>query len=493
MNIKIDKKPGKYYSGLPFLCIPLVASVILCFHFLACANADRPPSPPNVVIIFTDDQGYQDVGCFGSPDILTPHLDAMARNGCKLTNFYAAQAVCSASRAGLLTGCYPNRLGIHGAFMPRSKRALDTSEVTIAEMLKEKGYATAIYGKWHLGDHPDYFPTRQGFDEFYGILYSNDMWPYHPQQGPIFDFKDIYLYDQEQVIDTLTNQDFLTTSITERSVQFIEQNADRPFFLYVPHPQPHVPLFVSKKFEGKSERGLYGDVIMEIDWSVGEILEALRRNKIEENTLVIFTSDNGPWLAYGNHAGSALPLREGKGTALEGGQREPFIAQFPGKIPGGTVIDQPMMAIDILPTIAELTDVSLPNRVIDGQSGWNLLTGQTNKSPQEAYYFYYHQNELHGVRYKNWKMYFPHRYRTLNGKPGGMDGQPGNYEYLTFDTIALYDLHNDISEVVNVAAENPAVIDTILQYANIAREELGDKLVDRTGRGLRQPVDISWD
>ena len=459
----------------------------------AFANKDEDPVPPNIVIIFTDDQGYQDVGCFGSPEIRTPHLDAMAQRGCKLTSFYSAQAVCSASRAGLLTGCYPNRLGIHGAFMPKSKRALDTSEVTIAEMLQQKGYATALNGKWHLGDHPEFFPTRQGFDEFYGILYSNDMWPYHPQQGPIFDFKDIYLYDQEQIIDTLTNQDFLTGAITERSVDFIKRNADQPFFLYVPHPQPHVPLFASEDFIGQSPRGLYGDVIEEIDASVGSILKTLQEEGLEENTLVIFTSDNGPWLSYGTHSGSALPLREGKGTALEGGQRVPFIAQYPGFIPAGQTINEPMMAIDILPTIAEATGSTLPPNYIDGKSGWDLLRGKTDKSPQEAYYFYYHQNELHGIRWRNWKLYFPHRYRTLNGRPGGDHGLPVNYDYVNFEEMHLYDLSQDISETINVIDDNPQIVHIMMQFAEEAREDLGDRLLGIEGSGNRPAASVQWE
>lgn len=311
---------------------------------------------PNVILIFTDDQGYNDVGVFGADDIDTPNLDQMAADGAKLTHFYAAQAVCSASRAGILTGVYPNRIGIHNAFMPNSKVGLNNDETTLAEMLKAEGYATAIFGKWHLGDAEQFMPNNQGFDEYYGIPYSNDMWPLHPQQGPIFDFGPLPLYENQKVIDTLTDQTNLTTEITERSVDFINRNKENPFFLYVPHPQPHVPLFVSNKFKGKSNRGKYGDVIMELDWSVGEIIKAVERNGLTEKTIVIFTSDNGPWLAYGNHSGSALPFREGKGTGWEGGQREPFIIKYPKEIKAGSIIEAPVMAIDILPSIAEITN-----------------------------------------------------------------------------------------------------------------------------------------
>ena len=236
------------------------------------ARSDRP----NVVLILTDDQGYADVGVFGAQDFETPHLDKLASEGALLTNYYAPQAVCSASRAGILTGCYPNSIGIHNALMPKANKGLNPEETTIAYMLKEQGYATAIYGKWHLGDAPELLPTNHGFDEYFGIPYSNDMWPFHPQQGPIFDFDPLPLYENTQVIDTLTDQSQLTTQLTERAVDFIARKKNEPFFLYVAHPQPHVPLYVSEKFKGKSKNGLYGDVIMELDWSVGQIIAALK-------------------------------------------------------------------------------------------------------------------------------------------------------------------------------------------------------------------------
>lgn len=464
--------------------------IVFLTAFLGLLISCKQPEPntnqkPNVILIFTDDQGYQDVGCFGSPDITTPHLDQMAKDGIRLTDFYAAQAVCSASRAGILTGCYPNRIGVHQAFMPNNNQGLNLSEITLAEMLKEENYKTAIFGKWHLGDHPKFMPNKHGFDEYFGIPYSNDMWPLHPQQGPVFNFDPLFLYENEKVIDTLQDQSLLTTQITERSVDFIKKNKNNPFFLYVAHPQPHVPLFVSDKFKGKSKRGLYGDVIMEIDWSVGQILSALKENGIEENTLVIFTSDNGPWLSYGDHAGRANPLREGKGTAMEGGQREPCIIYFPKKIKAGRTINTPMMAIDILPTIAEITGARLPKHKIDGKSVWDIWTGASDNSPHEAYYFYYHINELHGVRYGNWKMYFPHKYRTLNGREGGKDGTPVAYEYNVIDEVELYDLSKDISETKNLASEYPEVVAKIKTLANEMREELGDALTGKEGTGNR--------
>ena len=462
--------------------------VALC----ACKeNKSRPiekaQRPPNIVLIFTDDQGYSDVGVFGADDIATPSLDQMAADGVTLTNYYAAQAVCSASRAGILTGCYPNRIGVHNAMMPNSNIGLHPSETTLAEMLKANGYSTAIYGKWHLGDHPDFLPTKNGFDEWFGIPYSNDMWPLHPEQGPIFNFGPLPLYENETVIDTLTDQTQLTTQITERSVDFIHRNKENSFFLYVPHPQPHVPLFVSEKFKGKSNRGLYGDVIMEIDWSVGQIMKALQEDGLADNTLIIFTSDNGPWLAYGDHAGSALPYREGKGTAWEGGQREPFIARWPEKLPSGKTVDVPVMAIDLLPTIADITDSKLPEKTIDGMNVMKVLTGESRESPQEAYFYYYRVNELHGVRYGKWKLYFPHTYRTMNGQEPGKDGLPGEYRTVDLTEIELYDLEDDESENNNVAEEHPEIVKKIGQLADTMRMRLGDSLQDIEGNETRSP------
>ena len=469
-----------------------LAVLLLIFSgFFACREAtnqeEKRVQKPNVVIIFTDDQGYADVGVLGAEGFETPNLDQMASEGMLLTNFYSAQAVCSASRAGLLTGCYPNRIGIHQALMPNARVGLNPEEETIADMLKGEGYNTAIYGKWHLGDHPDFMPLNQGFDEYFGIPYSNDMWPLHPQQGPVFNFEPLKLYDNERVIDTLEDQSLLTTQITERSVDFIRRNKEEPFFLYVAHPQPHVPLFVSDKFKGKTERGLYGDVIMEIDWSVGQILSTLKAEGLDENTLVIFTSDNGPWLSYGDHAGSAGPLREGKGTSWEGGQREPFIVRFPGRIAAGQKSSIASMAIDILPTIAELTGADLPERKIDGKSVWKVWTGETDESPQEAYFCYYRVNELQSVRYKDFKMYFPHTYRSLNGRPGGTNGLPVAYEQLKVEEIELYDLSNDIGETTNVADQHPDIVKVISDLADSMRYELGDALTGIEGVANREP------
>ena len=443
--------------------------------------------PPNIVLIFTDDQGYGDVGCYGAQGYETPHLDQMAREGARLTQFYTAQPVCSAARAALLTGCYSNRVGIHQALMPNAPIGLHPDETTIADMLKAQGYATAIMGKWHLGDAPQFMPNKQGFDAYFGIPYSGDMWAKHPQQGSIFKFGPLPLYENERPIDTLEDQSQLTTLITERSVAFIEKNCKKPFFLYVPHPQPHVPLYVSDKFRGKSKQGLYGDVIMELDWSVGQILETLKKHQLDKNTLVIFTSDNGPWLAYGNHSGSSGPLREGKGTVWEGGVREPCIVRMPGTIPAGSVVHTPLMTIDWLPTIAALTGATLPVQKIDGKNALPILKGTSQIPPHTAFCFYYNHNELQAVRYLEWKLYFPHTYRSMGTNPPGQNGLPGNYLSKIIKTPELYNLNNDIGEAQNVAAQYPEIIAQIMVYADSMRTQLGDQLLKIEGKENRQP------
>jgi arylsulfatase len=447
-----------------------------------------PERHPNIVIIFTDDQGYNDVGCFGAAGFQTPLMDLLAAEGVKFTNFYVAQPVCSASRAALLTGCYPNRLGIHGAFSHTSITGLNPAETTIAEMLKPLGYATGLVGKWHLGYQPEFLPTRQGFDEFFGLPYSNDMWPHHPTQ------KDHYpplpLYEQETGVDTLwEDQSQLTRQYTTRAVEFIEKHHERPFFLYLAHSMPHVPLFVSEAFAGQSEKGLYGDVMMELDWSVGEVMAALKKYGIDEQTLVIFTSDNGPWISYGGHAGSAAPLKEGKGTVWEGGVRVPCIMRWPGVLPAGAEQTAPAMTIDILPTLARLVSAPLPALPIDGKEIWPLVTVQPGAtSPQQAYYFYYRQNELHAVLSGKWKLYLPHRYQTLqSGIALRNDGYPVPYEMTDLAELALFDLEKDREEMHDVASAHPEVVERLLGYAALAREDMGDQLVQLKGPGNREP------
>ncbi len=454
-----------------------------CF---ACPAARNPPRPPNVVLIFCDDMGYADVGCYGAKGYKTPHIDRLARDGVRFADFYVPQAVCSASRIALLTGCYPNRVGILGALGPGAKIGIHSNELTLAEMLKARGYPTAIYGKWHLGRPPQFLPLAHGFDEYFGLPYSNDMWPLHPRTPT--NYPPLPLLEGTNVVQLMPDQTRLTTWYTERAVRFIESNHHRPFFLYVPHNMPHVPLFVSDKFSGKSKRGLYGDVIAEIDWSVGQILAALKRHKLDENTLVLFTSDNGPWLEYGDHAGSAGPLREGKATTWEGGVRVPFIARWPGRIPAGRICREPAMTIDLLPTIAKLAGGELPSHPIDGRDIWPLLAGERGaKSPHEAFWFYWGQ-ELHAIRSGPWKLHFAHPY--VKPVPPGAAGKPGVMTQPKIE-LSLFNLEKDVRESKNVAGQNPEVVTRLKALADKARAELGDSFTKQKGSGVREPGKVS--
>ena len=459
----------------------LISFFLALFLILSCSQE----KPPNVIFILTDDQGYGDIGIYGAKDIETPHLDELARNGAYFTSYYATQPVCSASRASIMTGAYSDRIGIHNAYSPGSKVGLNPEEATIAELLKASGYNTAAYGKWHLGDAPKFLPRNHGFDEFYGILYSNDMWPQHPQQGTVFDFPDIELYENETPIRVLKDQTFLTQALTDKAISFIKRNKDNPFFLYLPHPQPHVPLFVSDSKRNTQKRGLYGDVIHEIDSSVGQILETLKENELEQNTIIIFTSDNGPWLSYGGHSGSSGIYREGKGTNWEGGHRVPAIVYFPKRIESNTRIDLPAMGIDWLPTLTDFTGSSLPEKKIDGESLVPLLTKMTSEAPHENFFFYYRTNELHAVRHKNWKFYVPHTYRSLNGKVGTNDGYPIPYDMNEIETPVLFNLETDPEENRDVASENPELVAKISKIADSIRHVLGDRLTGVKGSEVR--------
>jgi arylsulfatase A-like enzyme len=439
--------------------------------------------------MFMDDMGYADIGAFGAKSYPTPNLDKMAKEGRKFTDFYVTQAVCSASRAGLLTGCYNVRIGILGALGPKSNIGISPNEVTIAEICKQKGYATGCFGKWHLGHHKKFLPKQHGFDEYFGLPYSNDMWPYHPgvlhlpMEERIKRWPHLPLIEGNKVINpkvSAKDQEKLTTQYTERAVSFIEKNKDKPFFAYIPHSMVHVPLYVSKKFKGKSGAGLFGDVMMEVDWSVGQIMKTLKKHKLEKNTLFIFTSDNGPWLNYGDHAGSAAPLREGKGTIFEGGCREPTLAWWPGKIPANSVCKEPLMTIDLLPTIAEMIGAKLPGHRIDGKNILPLMLSDDAKSPHKAYYFY-NGNQLQAVRQGKWKLHFPHGYRTMAGKPGGTGGIPTNYSQAKIE-LSLFDLHQDIGESKDLKAEFPDIVTRL--------SELGKKFDEKLKKTKRQPGKI---
>jgi len=459
--------------------------VALLFAALSTAAASAAERSPNFVVIYIDDMGYGDIGPFGAEGYQTPNLDRMAEEGRRFTDFYVTQAVCSASRAGLMTGCYNVRVGILGALNHTANHGISSDEMTIADVVKQKGYATACFGKWHLGHHPKFLPTKHGFDEYVGLPYSNDMWPGHPTGGK--NYPPLPLIEGTKVIDadvTSQDQEQLTTLYTEKAVDFINRNKDRPFFLYVPHSMVHVPLYVSDKFRGKSERGLFGDVVMEIDWSVGQILDAIRKNKLDKNTLVVFTADNGPWLSYGDHAGTAGPLREGKGTMFDGGCREPAVMWWPGKIPAGSVCATPAMTVDILPTIAALIDAPLPKNKIDGKSIWPLIAAEPGaKSPHEAYFFYYGP-QLHAMRMGRWKLHFPHDYRTLSGRKGGAGGIPVNYDQAQIE-LSLFDLESDIAESTDVKDKQPEVLAKMQQLADAMRADLGDGR--NPGIGRREP------
>jgi arylsulfatase A-like enzyme len=447
------------------------------------ASAART-GPPNFVIILIDDHGYGDVGCYGAKGFKTPNLDRMAREGVKLTDFYVGESVCTPSRAALLTGCYPQRVGLPHVLGPNSKTGISDKEMTLAQVLKARGYTCGCFGKWHLGDALKFLPLRHGFDEYFGLPYSNDMWPLHPTSK----FPDLPLIDGEKVVNpkvTHADQNQLTTWYTERAVSFIEKNKDRPFFLYLPHSMVHVPLHVSDKYKGKSRQGLYGDVMMEVDWSVGEILKTLKRLGLDGNTMVLYTSDNGPWLSYGNHAGSAGPLREGKGTTFEGGQRVPCIVRWPGRLPAGKVISELVTSMDILPTVAKLAGAALPPLPIDGRDAWDVLCGKPGAKVEREALFYYLGWDLQAVRRGKWKFHLPHAYRHLD-EPG-RDGMPGRYKNVSTD-LALYDLEKDIGEKDNVADKHPDVVKELQALAEKCREDLGEG--KDPGKNRREPGQV---
>ncbi len=475
------------------ISIRLVVTGLALSAGLAATNCSRSESLPNIVIIFTDDQGYADVGVYGATGFSTPHLDRLASEGMRFTDFYVSQAVCSASRASLLTGSYAQRISIRGALGPFAEVGLNPEEETLAEMLKKRGYATGIIGKWHLGHREEFLPLRHGFDEYLGLPYSNDMWPVDYDGRPAVRGNKMYypplpLIDGNEAVETiddLEGQATLTTRYTERALSFIERHKNEPFFLYLAHSMAHVPLGVSDKFKGHSAQGMYGDVIEEIDWSVGQVLAALDRHGLAENTLVIFTSDNGPWLNFGNHAGSAGPLREGKGTAFEGGVRVPAIMRWPGRIAAGSVSRRLAATIDVLPTLAAITGAPLPELPIDGVNLLPLLEGDGSVVPRDQFYFYY-AGELRGVREGKWKRVYRHRTRSYVGVEPGVDGLPGPYAFPTVEA-ALYDLETDMGETTDVSAAHPEVVQRLDALAELVRETLGDGLTGRKGTEVRPP------
>ncbi len=469
------------------LLLTLVGAVILTG---SCSTEGDSQRMPNIVLIYLDDMGYGDITLTGATDYATPNIDKIANHGMFFSHYYSPQAVCSASRAGLLTGCYPNRIGITGALSHRSKTGISDNEETIAQVLKKRGYATAIFGKWHLGFQKQFLPTNHGFDEFYGIPYSHDMWPLHPTGT----YPGLPLYENETIVNPNLKPDDIahfTADFAHKTVDFIKRNKDNPFFVYWPNPLPHVPLYASEKFKGKSKQGLYGDVMMEIDWGIGEIIKALEETGLDENTLVIFTSDNGPWLNYGNHAGTTGGLREGKGTSYEGGQRVPCLMMWKGVIAEGVVCNKLVSGIDILPTLAAIADAPLPKNIIDGVNILPLLKGDSEANPRETFYYYYRHNSLEAVRHGSWKLVFPHPGRTYEGFQPGSDGAPGQVNNRFSFEGGLYNLRRDPGERYDVSASNPEIIKTLEVMAGQARQDLGDELTDNPGKNRREPGRVS--
>lgn len=498
----LSKSHGKVNFGLTFPWYLHQHIGILFLLFLTSNLNAQERELPNIVLIYADDLGYGDLGSFGALDFETPNLDQLAADGMRFTNFEVAQAICSASRAGIMTGTYPNRLGMSGALNPHATIGLNPEEETIAELVKKAGnYKTALFGKWHLGHLRPFLPDQQGFDEFVGLPYSNDMWKWtydmklataetHARKAsypelPLMAGDTIFSY-----VKDLSDQANLTTRYTEESVRFINENKSSPFLLVVPHSMPHVPLAVSEKFKGKSKQGLYGDVIMEIDWSVGEILKALESNGISEKTLVIFTSDNGPWFNFGNHSGSTGGLREGKATSFEGGQRVPCIMKWPGKIPPGTVMNKLASTIDFLPTFAEILMVPLPENKIDGVSILGLLENDPEANPRKTFNYYFQENSLEAIRNDNWKLVFPHNHRTYEGFEPGKDGVNGAVGQVAIG-LSLFDLRRDPGERYDVKESFPEIVKELQELADEVREDLGDDLQNVPGKNRREPGKIN--
>jgi arylsulfatase A len=406
---------------------------------------------PNVVLIVADDLGFGDIGTAGSGRIKTPNLDTLARSGIKLTSFYSSANVCTPSRTGILTGRYAIRAGLAWKVLgPNDTRGLSTDETTISSLLKGAGYATAAIGKWHLGDQPDFHPFRHGFDVFYGVEYSNDMRPFE-------------LFDGEEMIENPVDQSTLTARYTARAIEFIRENADRPFFLYLPHTMPHIPLFASDKFAGRSDAGLYGDVVEEIDWSTGEIVNTLRDLGIRDNTLVIFTSDNGPWFE-----GSTGPARDRKGGTFGGGYRVPMIASWPERIPAASVSAEMGMNIDFLPTIAEVAGIDLPEDLeLDGRSLLPILGGDIHTD--DRYLYFFDNEDVVAIRDRKWKLVTHAHYRTMLVPlelAGPAYGHPGPY-------LLLFDMEDPEPERYSLARDNPEVVERLRGELKRVRAEFG--------------------
>jgi arylsulfatase A len=476
---------------IPGKNIMRILIILVLAALFPVAGLSKGEHPPNFIVIFTDDQGYQDVGCFGSPDIATPHLDRMARAGMRFTSFYVAAPVCTPSRAALLTGKYPKRLGMaKGVLFPHSGgNGLPPGEITLADHLKQKNYATACFGKWHLGHMDHVLPTAQGFDTYYGIPYSNDMW-LAPELKPAGDIQllegvtleqmkkmgakkatkesrwKVPLMRDNEIVEFPAAQATLTKRYAEEAVRFIGQNKETPFFIYLAPAMPHIPLFASEAFKGRSKAGLYGDTIEEIDWAVGQVNQALEKHGLAENTLVVFTSDNGPWLSYGDHGGRALPLHNGKGSTFEGGQRVPCIMKMPGTIPAGTTCSELASTIDLLPTFGTLAGLPV-DHLIDGADISDLLKGKPGaKTPHEFFLYYLHNDTLSAIRMGDWKLILSVPVQGYSQKV-----EKKQYSRETFEP-ELYNLRDDIGETRNLYKEHPEIAEKLLARARAEHEKL---------------------
>ena len=440
---------------------------ILLLLFSSCSqNQQKENEQPNIVIIFLDDSGYSDFSPFGQNKIETPNVQTLAEEGVSFRNFYVPQAVCSASRSALISGCYPGRTKVFGAHGPNG-RGLETNFATMGEVFQKGGYKTAIFGKWHIGDQPETRPHNRGFDESCGLMYSNDMWKHHPENPEYWGKFPIKFWENEEVkiedVD-FEHQEMLTKWYTEHAVDFINRHKDEPFLLYVPHSMPHVPIFCSPEFKGKSGVGLYGDVMMEIDWSVGEINKALKENGIDENTIVIFSSDNGPWISYGNHAGTT-PFREAKGTSFDGGTRSATIIKYPAQLESDQKSNRTLLTIDLLPTLCHISGVELPENEIDGKNVWDIISGEAGAVNPHEYYAFTNGKDFEAVMSGDgkWKLHLPHNYRTLI-EPAN-DGQAGKYDYSALIELSLFDMENDPFESTNVIKDYPEVADRLIKIA----------------------------
>ncbi len=481
------------FAGLLACTVGLIAAIQP-----ATTRPGAPSKKPNVIIILMDDMGYGDTEPYGMTGIPTPNFNRMAAEGTRFTHYNVGQPVCTASRASLLTGAYPNRIGMAGVLLPGDHRALNPTEQTLPTLLKKVGYTTAMLGKWHLGNKAPYLPLHYGFDSFYGIPYSHDIWPIAPDGTRVTDPKDIRanwppvpVYEgdrQVDSLDTFERQSRLTPELTRRAVAIIRQKHDQPFFLYLAQPLPHVPLVPAAQFRGKSGLGKFGDVILELDWSLGEVLKALDETKQRDNTIVIVSSDNGPWLQFGDNAGSAGGFREGKSTTFEGGTRVPLLVRWPGKVQAAGINSHLMTSMDLLPTLAAATGAPLPAKKIDGMNFLPLWLGQAAEGPRQVFYYYYDGNTLRDIRYQHWKLVFPHTsnsYTGLHGKDGYSHGQVKVQE-----PMALYDLAHDPGEAYDVQQLYPEIVEKLKALAEEARQDLGDGLTNRPGVNVRAAAQV---